>query len=137
MLLIMVLHCAGVRIAMVRGHSMQPTLHEGDLVIAVLVDDKSALRRGDVVMFYPPLTNDVTYVKRIVALSGDVVEAHDDALMINGKESEFSLSGSGSWGPIIVDDGYVFVLGDNRSHSHDSRIFGAIPMEQVVARVIS
>lgn len=137
MLLILILHCAGIRIAMVRGRSMQPTLHEGNLVIAVAVDDKSALHRGDVVIFHPSLTNDVIYVKRIVALPGDVVEACGNVLLVNGKDVGLSCIGTGTWEPVTVDDKCIFVLGDNRSHSIDSRIFGAIPIEQVVARVIS
>lgn len=137
MLMIMVLRCAGLRILLVCGSSMQPTLREDSFVIAVVVADKTALQRGDVVTFFPPLTDDVAYVKRIVAVSGDVVEARGDVLLVNGKESEFSFSGAGTWGPTIVGDGCVFVLGDNRFHSIDSRIFGAVPVEQIVARVIA
>lgn len=137
MLMIMVLRCTGLRILLVCGSSMQPTLREDSFVIAVVVADKMALQRGDVVTFFPPLTDDVAYVKRIVAVSGDVVEACGDVLLVNGKESEFSFPGTGIWGPTIVGDGCVFVLGDNRPHSNDSRIFGSVPVDQIVARVVT
>lgn len=137
MLMIMALHCVGLRILLVRGSSMQPTICEGELVVGWTIKNVSSLRCGDVITFHPIHSTDVTYVKRIVALPGDVVEARDDVLLVNGKKSEFSFAGTGIWSPTIVGDGCVFVLGDNRFCSIDSRIFGVVPIEQIVVRVIA
>ena len=134
---IMVLHCAGLRILLVRGSSMQPTISEGELVVGWMVKDRSSLRRGDVITFHPVHSTDVTYVKRIVALPGEIVEVQDDMLLVNGKDVGLSYTGTGTWGSVVVEDNYIFVLGDNRIRSIDSRIFGSVPVEQIVARVIT
>jgi len=65
-------------------------------------------------MFYPPFTNNVTYMKRIVAMPGDMVKARNDVLLVNGEESEFSFQGTGTWGPFPISTDCVFVIGDNR-----------------------
>lgn len=137
MLMIMVLHCAGVRILQIRGSSMKPTLHDRELVIGFMVRDTSDLQRGDVITFSPTASSQVTYIKRIIGLPGDIVEAQNDLIFINGRSDGTSRRGTGTWGPVRIDDGYIFVLGDNRSHSTDSRILGPVPMEQIVARVAS
>lgn len=137
LLTLLMLHCAGMRVLLVRGHSMQPLIYEGALIVGRTVTDTSSLGRGDVITFHPFHSTGVTYIKRIVALPGEMVEARNDILLVNGEDVGLSCIGTGTWGPTVVGDGCLFVLGDNRSCSIDSRIFGAVPVEHVVARVIT
>lgn len=121
---------------LVHGRSMQPTLGDGELIISCTVTDLSSLEHGDVIIFHPAPYDQATYVKRIVGLPGDVVEAQNDLLFINGKSDGISQIGTGTWGPVTVNDDCIFVLGDNRGSSCDSRTFGCIPFTQTCAKVI-
>lgn len=134
--MLMILHCIGLRVTLVHGRSMQPTLGDGALIVSYTIKDSSDLRRGDVIIFHPSPDSQVAYVKRVVGLPGDVIEAQNDLLFINGKSSGFSQLGTGTWGPMIVNDGCVFALGDNRAVSIDSRTLGCIPFHQVCAKVV-
>ncbi len=79
------------------------------------------------------------FIKRVIGLPGDVIRASDGELLVNGvvqvepyrKHPEQPIP---DFGPIIVPDGKLFVMGDNRSESQDSRYFGPIPMEDVVGQ---
>lgn len=130
-------YSVGLRIALVRGNSMQPAYHDGEIVIGVTVKDASSLGRGDVVTFYPPTSEQIVYIKRIVGLPGETVEARGGLLFINGISDGISQPGMGTWGPVEIDDGCIFLLGDNRSRSNDSHVFGPVPIERVLTRVVT
>lgn len=136
LLLGIILNAVGVRLLVVHGNSMQPTLDDRELVIALKVRDVSSLEHGDVITFRPTPGSQTAYVKRIVGLPGDTVQARGDLLFINGTSDGISCLGTGTWGPVTIPDDSVFVLGDNRSRSLDSRTIGPIPAERIVARVI-
>lgn len=121
---------------LVHGRSMQPTLRDGALIISHTIKDSSGLRRGDVIIFHPTPDSQTAYVKRVVGLPGDVIEAQNDLLFINGKSNGLSRLGTGTWGPMTVNDDCVFALGDNRAVSIDSRTLGCIPFQQVCAKVV-
>lgn len=127
----------GVRAILIHGSSMQPTYHDGEIVIGITVKDTSNLERGEVVTFYPPISEQIVYIKRIIGLPGEIVEARGDLIFINGTSDGISQPGTGTWGPVEIDDGCIFALGDNRSRSNDSHVFGPVPIERVLTRVVT
>jgi signal peptidase I len=122
----------------VRQASMQPTLRDGQTVLVDKVSlNWSPLRRGELIAFRGA---DGSSVKRVVALGGDRVAVRDAVLMINDRPAaETYLGRSGEdgtyFGPVTVPAGRIFVLGDNRLASVDSRAFGALDRHAVIGRV--
>jgi len=134
--------------------SMEPTLEEGDRVLVnKLSYDLHDIRRGDVVVFElpedkvgPDGIKDL--IKRVIGLPGDVIETRDGVVYVNDRRleepylPEGTLTGDPSNGnnPAIerqtVPEGTIFVMGDNRANSHDSRYAdrGPIPIDSVVGR---
>lgn len=125
----------------VRSNSMAPSLPSG----AVLIVDKLTYhvrepRRGDVIVTNDPRTGE-SIVKRVVAIGGDSVGLDDGALVVNGaRVIEHDIDNAGMqgfyFGPDIVPPGDVFVLGDNRADSIDSRTFGPIAVDDIDGRVV-
>ena len=78
------------------------------------------------------------FIKRVVAVGGDTIEIRDNEVVINGNPLEEPYLNNGSVMPDRsaedIPDGYVFVMGDNRSGSQDSRVFGPIPVDNVIGR---
>lgn len=128
----------------VQGTSMWPTYTDGDYILI----DKLSLRfrsvaRGEVVVLRDPAEPQALLLKRVVGLPGESVKIENGAV---------SIESPGQTGPTAVDEPYVrtrgsmawngtldtdeiFVLGDHRSASVDSRVFGAVPLRSVVGRV--
>jgi len=124
----------------VEQYSMEPTLLPHD---RVLVDKffyrLRQPRRGDVIVLRYPLNPQRNYIKRIVGLPGDTLEMRGGALYVNGRRTtEPYLNGTpqGDYGPFVVPDDSVFVMGDNRNNSEDSRAFGALKKEFIVGEAL-
>lgn len=126
----------------VGSDSMRPTLTPGRIV---LVDRLSlrwrAPRVGDVVTATDPLTG-ASIVKRVVAVGGDRVGIEDGRLVRNGEvvdEPHADRTGMDGYyyGPVAVPAGHVFLLGDARADSVDSRRFGPLPADAVDGRVVT
>lgn len=133
----------------VGGASMLPNLEDGDRMI---VSKVSEIQRFDQVVFRAP-DADENYVKRVIGLPGDTLEMKNDTLYVNGKiynesylkthkeklilhqklTEDFTLAEFTN--KETIPEGYLFVLGDNRLISKDSRSFGLIPMKSVVGKV--
>ena len=135
---------AGVLFALqpirVHADSMRPTLHSGDEIV---IDRLSLLlrdpHRGELVVANSP--NGGLVVKRVAALGGDSIGIEDGVLVVNGKQRREGYVDYGSvdgfyFGPVAVPKGQVFLLGDNRANSEDSRDFGPVPEDEVVGRVL-
>lgn len=99
-------------------------------------------RRGDIVVLHPPVSQGKPYIKRVIALPGERIAIRDGAVYINGERLEEAyLNGvSTSWGgsigqdEITIPEGRVFVMGDNRNNSTDSRSFGTIEIDEIIGK---
>jgi signal peptidase I len=130
----------------VYGQSMEPNLHTDQRLIVEKLSYNRYFRqylkldgpqRGDVVVIRLDGQNNELLIKRVIGLPGDQVEIHDGRVFVNGQPlNEPYLTGvtSGYYGPAIVPPLHIFVLGDNRSFSNDSRNFGTVPLKDVIGR---
>ncbi|MCL6572902.1 MAG: signal peptidase I [Bacillus sp. (in: Bacteria)] len=129
----------------VDGASMNPTLQNRDRMIVTKIGEPN---RFDIVVFHAPDGKD--YIKRVIGIPGDKIEYKNDVLYVNGKAYDepylksykdkiiqgtltdsFTLKET-VVGSETVPKGHLFVLGDNRRHSTDSRHIGAIPLEKLI-----
>lgn len=124
----------------VEQYSMEPTLLPHDRVLVVKFSYRlRSPHRGDVIVLRYPLNPQRNYIKRIVAVPGDTLEVKSGALYVNGTRiNEPYLNGSpqGNYGPFSVPTDSVFVMGDNRNNSEDSRAFGALKKEFIVGQAL-
>jgi signal peptidase I len=136
--------------------SMLPTLQIGDHILVNKfaygvrapwlgwkVLDVGAPRRGDIIVFIYPEDPEKDFIKRVVGIGGDVLEVREKKLFRNGKpaldphahftdtKGRFAPPLRDNYGPYTVPDGHVFVMGDNRDSSHDSRFWGPVKLEQL------
>lgn len=131
------------------GESMSPTFHDADRVI---VSKTSKIQRFDVVVFDAPDLEGEHYIKRVIGLPGDSIKMEDDVLSINGEEFPeeylkenkenntleeltFDFTLEEITGKTKVPKDMLFVMGDNRLNSKDSRIFGFVPYDSVIGEV--
>ena len=124
--------------------SMEQTLEPGQYVLIDKLSPRWAdYARGDVVVFWPPDTaHDVPFIKRVIGLPGDRVEIKDGLVYVNGVEldepyvfegpTEASVLGD----VIVVPPGSYFAMGDHRSDSTDSRVFGFVERDDIIGRAL-
>ena len=126
-------------ILQIYGTSMTPTLSEGEIVVSI---KGSAFERGDIISFY---YNNKILVKRVIAFEGEYVNIDDDGtVLINNKRIEEPYITEKSFGecdlklPYQVPAGKIFVLGDHRATSVDSRssVMGCVAEEQIVGKIV-
>lgn len=99
-------------------------------------------QRGDIVVLHPPVDNGRPYIKRVIGLPGERLAIHDGAVYINGERlyepylNGISTSSPGSVGQeeITIAEGEVFVMGDNRNNSSDSRAFGTVAIDEIIGK---
>ncbi len=122
----------------VEGQSMEPSLHNNErLIIEKISYRLHPPQRGDIIVLRPPRRASVPLIKRVIGVPGDLVEIRDDQVYINGEpleEDYLNQPTKGSMPPRLVPEGHVFVLGDNRQASNDSRSFGMVPYEDIIGR---
>ncbi|MDO4182801.1 MAG: signal peptidase I [Coriobacteriia bacterium] len=124
--------------------SMETTIQTDDMIFSEKVSYYfSAPKQGDIITFEDPETPGRTLVKRIIAVGGQSVNLQDGRVVIdgvpldesytNGKPSN-PLPGTTITYPYVVPEGYVWVMGDNRTNSSDSRAFGAIKVSSITGK---
>jgi len=122
----------------VYGSSMEPNLHTDQrLVVEKVTYRLHEPRRGDVIVLRIPERGPELLIKRVIALPGETVEVRDGNVYIDGvvlSEPYLSQPTYGQFGPLRVPEGDVFVMGDNRGASNDSRIFGPVPENRILGR---
>jgi signal peptidase I len=119
--------------------SMQPTLHEGNLLVVNKLAYKiGEPKRGDVIVFHYQGTVTEDYIKRVIGLPGDIVEIGGGIVRVNGQAitEPYIAELPGYTGTWKVPEGELFVLGDNRNHSSDSHDWGFVEQEWVVGRAV-
>lgn len=140
----------------VEGPSMQPTLQSGQYLLTNKLayssfvsrvfavedpnngfDHPATPQRGDIVILRYPNDRSVNFVKRVVGLAGETIELRDGVVYVNGRglsepyvvnRDHYSMS------PVVIGSGRVFVMGDNRPKSNDSRAFGPVGLDDIVGR---
>jgi len=123
----------------VESISMEPNLYAGDFVLvnkAVYFFSKLP-QRGDVIVFRYPLNPDATpYIKRVIGLPGDQVNIEGGKVFVNDEQltEPYLDQGTTRGGDWTVPENQLFVMGDNRANSSDSRTWGFVPMELVIGR---
>jgi len=134
----------------VKGHSMDPTLADGERVIAL---KNTEIKRFDIVTFPAPDEPKKNYIKRVIGLPGDTIEYKNDVLYINDKEVKepyldqfkdevtdgmpltFDFTLNEVTGETKVPEGEYFVMGDNRRNSKDGRMIGFISKDSILGDV--
>ncbi len=136
--------------------SMIPTLLVGDHILVnkfiygtkIPFSDKRILlfnrpKRGDIIVFKYPENPKKDFIKRVVAIENDIVEERDKVVYVNGKEvrepyayhADKNIRQKGdprdNFGPLTVPDNKVFVMGDNRDQSYDSRYWGFVDIKEI------
>lgn len=132
-----------VQVTEVRQRSMEPTLLSGDRVLVSKVDYRlHRPERGDIVVFHPPIDTTIPFVKRVVALPGETVDLKDGKVYVDGQvlmESYVvgttNIRNPAVHFPLTVPPNSLFVLGDNRPVSGDSREWGPVTDERIIGKV--
>lgn len=99
--------------------------------------------RGDIVVFHPPESSDTPFVKRVIALPGETVAVRSGRVYVDGRPiAEPYIAGPARYlypregRDLVVPDGMVFVLGDNRNNSRDSHAFGPVGLDSIIGKAV-
>lgn len=140
--------------------SMKPTLEIGDHILVNKFSYGVKLpylrntiipvgqpRRGDIAVFIYPEDKSKDFIKRVIAVGGDTVEIRNKKLFVNGEAVDDphgvhvedviyprAIQRRDNFGPVRVPEGTLFVMGDNRDQSYDSRFWGFVKLEDVIGK---
>jgi signal peptidase I len=123
------------------SESMQPTLTPGDQALVSKLSGH-APKRGQLVAFHSPRNGGEVLLKRVVAVGGDTGGLEDGVLVVDGRHVREPFVNQKSidsvyFGPVKVRPGTVFLMGDNRANSEDSRDFGAVRTSSIIGRAVA
>ena len=145
-LAVVLLFTFGVRLIGVDGHSMVPTLQDGDRLLVLNSMFCGGYEPGDIVVLRKESFLPTPIVKRVVAAAGQVVDIDfaSGTVFVDGKPlqedyiSERTFTAEGTAFPLTVPEGSVFVMGDNRNHSTDSRDarLGTVDERYIIGRAV-
>ncbi len=140
--------------------SMKPTLQIGDHIlvnkfiygIKIPYVRKTLIpitepKRGDIIVFIYPVDRTKDFIKRVVGIGGDVIEIKNKKIFLNGSPYDdthgvytdklvlpLSIQPRDNFGPVKVPEGSIFVMGDNRDQSYDSRFWGFVKLKDVMGK---
>lgn len=135
-----------------QGIIVNATVTSGSMEDTIMTDDRimgnrlsylfGKPSRGHIIVFKAPAAADITeplYVKRVVGLPGETIEIKDGAVYIDGSaapldEEYVNEISFGSYGPIEIPEDHYFVMGDNRNSSKDSRMWGTLSEDRIIAK---
>jgi signal peptidase I len=121
----------------VYGSCMEPNLFTGERLLGSKLSLAEGVHRGDVVVFKAPHKPRSVFIKRVVGLPGDTIEIRHNEVYVNDqrlKESYLHRTWHDERAPQRIPAGMVYVLGDNRDNSNDSRMWGFLPMKNIQAK---
>lgn len=121
----------------VQGSSMEPTYYNGDVLLARVTKDVS---HNDIVVVWSD-NFDEYLIKRVIGVAGDHIEINNGVLKRNGEIVVEEYLNEKSWGAdtnldVIVPEKTIFIMGDNRNHSADSRTIGCVSVDNIYGRVV-
>ncbi len=127
------------------SESMLPTLKIGDHLIIDKISYEikgiGDIQRGDIVVFDPPASanskNEIPFIKRIIGLPGETLSIKNGTVYINGEpldEPYILEKPRVDFKPFIIPDNTIFLMGDNRNNSFDSRYWGPLPIENIIGK---
>jgi len=120
------------------GASMQPSFYEGERVVASKLAYKlNEPERGDVIVFRPPNGAEEDYIKRIIALPGEIVVVRDGVVYVDNiplDEPYIKQTPNYTYSVEIVPENEYWVLGDNRNNSNDSHTGWTVPRENIIGK---
>ena len=142
-----------MRFYKIPGGSLIPTIMIGDRIVTSKVWSKENLKRSDMIVFPYPRDPSIDYIKRVIGLPGETLEISKDLVFINGElidepyalfepkeRSSREVQGLteaapvSRYGPIVIPEGKLFVMGDNRYNSADSRYWGFVELVTVKSK---
>jgi signal peptidase I len=122
----------------VYGSCMEPNLYTGERLLGnKLVYHLQAIHRGDIVVFRPPHKPDTPFIKRVIGLPGETIAIHENRVYINGvplREPYLRFAWHDDRPADRIPPGMLYVMGDNRDNSSDSRSWGELPVRNVEAK---
>ena len=121
----------------VQGSSMEPTYYNGDVLLARVTKNVS---HNDIVVVWSD-NFDEYLIKRVIGVAGDHIEINNGVLKRNGEIIVEEYLNEKSWGAdtnldVIVPEKTIFIMGDNRNHSADSRTIGCVSIDNIYGRVV-
>lgn len=131
-----------VELYMVEGPSMRPTLVNGErLVVNKFIYRFKQPVRGEIIVFKFPSDPSRDFIKRVIAIPGDTIEIKDGRVFVNGQllnETYILEKTRGSYPLATVPAGHIFVMGDNRNNSEDSRFadVGFVPYDLIKGKAV-
>lgn len=131
--------------------SLEPTILIGDNILAKKwIEVRNGINKGDMVIFPFPEDTSIDYVKRVIAMSGDSIEIRNKIVFVNGKaieepyvihkDPDIFPKGTiprDNFGPVLIPEDGLFVMGDNRDYSNDSRFWGYVDKNSVEGKAYS
>ena len=127
------------QLVVVKGDSMNPTFQNKDIAISSIISyHKHKPKRGDVVIVQSEQLHE-KIIKRVIGVEGDTIEVKDGVLYRNDKrvkEAYIKEKMEGTVAKTKIDKNHVYVMGDNRNNSADSRVLGAFTLDDVKGKVV-